>query len=199
MFAPYLRALVVIGALVLARVSSAQGDDPPVMSESVLTHMPVLNGTSWKDDPPSRVENDISAYQMGDSDPGDTGVPTDENDTGDAVGLHNGMVSYRAVDLVIPERGAYPVNHDAQSTGYWTSEGWCRHRGAANAERKFAPTTPAREKKLNKYVKRKFRWHWWKNCAALALNAFKQGSGRDFTPGLRGMDTPGTVKEAANS
>lgn len=102
-FAPF-AALVLAWAL--ASPALAQGDPPPEMAgEDVLTYVPVLNGTPSKDDPPSRLENGVSTCGMGENFPGDSGLPTDANDTGDPVALHNGMVSYRAVDMMIPGRG----------------------------------------------------------------------------------------------
>jgi YD repeat-containing protein len=85
--------------------------------------MPVRNSLLPSHDPSLRTDNDVDAAIPGwtDSTPGGVGVTDpgeppeahiavlDEsrwlNDTGGFVGLHNGSVSYRAVDLVIPGRG----------------------------------------------------------------------------------------------
>jgi len=102
-----------IAVLALAEVlcpkASAQSG-LPVMQEEVWFDMPALNGIPSKDDPFLMTDNDLGdCATLGDGH-GVDGVSdlddlTRADDTGDPVGLHNGMVSYRAVDLVIRGRG----------------------------------------------------------------------------------------------
>jgi RHS repeat-associated protein len=83
----------------------------PVLAERVLDQMPARNGIPRKDDPPlvtddgpeekrswrAAVADDLAIRELDDE--------RSLNDCGDPVGLHNGMVSYRAVDLCITGRG----------------------------------------------------------------------------------------------
>ncbi|MCC7013303.1 MAG: RHS repeat protein, partial [Planctomycetes bacterium] len=94
--------------LILLAVCSAQsrGQDAPVLDESVQFQMPPINGMPNCDDPALRTDADQSSCgTTGDGHVLDAGSELgDYNDTGDPVALHNGMVSLRAVDMVVPGR-----------------------------------------------------------------------------------------------
>lgn len=97
-------SLALLAALLSGRATAAaQLDGPaPVMREHVEDQMPVLNGVPSCDDGDTAIDGSQGSC-------GAVNTPTielgDYEDTGDPVALHNGMVSYRAVDLHIPGRG----------------------------------------------------------------------------------------------
>jgi YD repeat-containing protein len=105
------RSLVRLVPFVLALAPSAlaQTGVAPTMADDALplAQMPALNGFPSKHDEPGATDNEASECHMS------GGAPEqdlwseigDEQDSGDPVALHNGMVTFRATDLVVPGRG----------------------------------------------------------------------------------------------
>jgi RHS repeat-associated protein len=87
----------------------AQGGSAPAIREDLMYDMPALNGVPGKDDPALRTDADVPACACAEESPStaapNSGLFDDDDDTGDPVGLHNGMVSLRRTDLVVPGRG----------------------------------------------------------------------------------------------
>jgi RHS repeat-associated protein len=79
----------------------------PVYNNQLLFQMPPRNAVPADDDPALRTDNDILPSDApGGITQADLDVPIFANkDTGNEVGLHNGMFSYRVTDLKIPGRG----------------------------------------------------------------------------------------------
>jgi len=107
---------IVLTALTLLLAGSsralAQASDPPAfITEDLEKDGPGVNGIPTCDDPPLRTDGDVSASQATcDTCPGGQSpveIADTYNDTADPVLLHNGAVSYRATDLVIPGRGLH--------------------------------------------------------------------------------------------
>jgi RHS repeat-associated protein len=92
-------------SLALARPALAQ-DPAPLLDDGVQRQTPTINGWPSCDDPPLRTDADVGGCSTtGEAHVLDASSELgDYNDTGDPVALHNGGVSYRATDMVVPGR-----------------------------------------------------------------------------------------------
>jgi RHS repeat-associated protein len=109
-------ALAVVSVFALAANARAQSSgvdgssDPKLdVDQGVDVQGPGRNGIPSKDDPPLRTDNDCetcaTGARQGSLEVGEISDLATDNDTGDPVELHNGMVSVRRVDMFIPGRG----------------------------------------------------------------------------------------------